>query len=261
MKYVVADFESTPQKVIHSISFIPVEVNRKKQWVSHGRHRDPEFKKNNTLTRGHMRTIFIKESFENPYVYLHDRTVNKIGKTLMYGGEDICILPYREALLEFIQCVHERGDGNWLAHAMDNELDILQTTDTHFGTGLFPKSLRHFPDESRLDGWFEIAKVCTQQLLTYRCPDFFRAYAAWMTMNGMSHVQFSSRLEDFTRFVRNDREYTQRHIAPADVMDLCDVLSVAHPPIDGKSFIVSKPMANWSDIQTKTFSASFQSTS
>jgi len=254
MKYVVADFESTPQKIIHSLSFIPVVSTETKQWVSHGRGTNPEYRKHRNVTRGILRTIFIEESLSHELVQNSERTIQKLGKTIIHG-RDVTILPFREALATFIRAVLEEGDGNWLAHAMDNELEIVQATDEHLKTHIFPKPLRSFPDVANIPGWSRISKVCTQQLLTCRCPEFFHSYSSWMTMNGWSAVKFSSRLEDFTRFVRNDREYTQRHIAPLDVLDLCEVLAVAHPPIDGKSFMVSKPVSEWYGTQKKTTSA------
>ena len=152
--------------------------------------------------------------------------------------------------------VWEQGDGNWLAHAMDNELEILNATDTHFKTKLFPKNLRAFPDHSTIPGWSKISKVCTQHLLTTRCPEFFLDYTRWMTMNGWTDMKFSARLEDFVRFVRDNRDYTQKHIAPCDVTDLCDVLAAARPVLDGKSYMISQPVSKWSGIQMKTTSAS-----
>jgi hypothetical protein len=54
MKYVVGDFESTAQKIIHSISFTPVDVTEKKTWVSHGRSQPPEYRKNRSVTHGEL---------------------------------------------------------------------------------------------------------------------------------------------------------------------------------------------------------------
>jgi hypothetical protein len=254
MKYVIADFESTMQKIVHSVSFMPVYVKKSKGWVSRGRGVDPEYKTSKQVTRGSLRRIFIREALEDPSIYESDRVLVKFGKTLSWDTrEQVEIMSFRDAICELLHTVWEHGDGNWLAHAMDNELDILQASDAHFKTGLFPKPLRSFPDVSTIPGWSKISKVCTQQLLTHRCPEFFTKYQAWMTMNGWTNSKFSSRLEDFTRFVRNDRDYTQKHIAPSDVEDLFHVLAVACPPIDGKSFIVSLPVSGWNGTPMKTF--------
>ena len=247
MKYVIADFESTQQKIVHSVSFMPVSIEDTKGWVSYGRGVDPEYKKSRRVTRGTLRRIFIREALEDPSIYQNDRVLVKFGKTIIYGDGQVEIMSLRDAICELLHTVWEHGDGNWLAHAMDNELEILQMSDTHFKTGLFPKPLRSFPDVSTLPGWSMIAKVCTQQLLTHRCPEFFKQYQAWMTMNGWSQTKFSSRLEDFVRFVRDDREYTQKHIAPSDVEDLFQVLVAACPPLDGKSFMVSFPVSSWKE--------------
>jgi hypothetical protein len=259
MKYVVADFESTLQKIIHSISFTAVNVIEQKAWVSHGRHRNPEYRKNRSVTHGELHTIFIKEALEDPLVAENERVQAKLGRTVIYG-KTAKVLPFRDAICEFMHYVWEHGDGNWLAHAMDNELEILQATDVHFGTGLFPKPLKAFPDHSTIPGWNKLAKVCTQHVLTTRCPEFFERYTSWMTMNGWTPTKFSSRLEDFVRFVRDDREYNQQHIAPCDVTDLCEVLMEANPPLDGKSYMISTPVFAWSGTQTKTSSASSLST-
>ena len=255
MKYVVGDFESTAQKIIHSISFAPVNVTEKKTWVSHGRHQNPEYRKNRSVTHGELRTIFIKEALDDPLVAENDRVQAKRGRTIIHG-QTAEVLPFRDAICEFMHCVWEQGDGNWLAHSMDNELEILQVTDKHFKTGLFPKPLRAFPDCSTIPGWSKLAKVCTQHVLTTRCPDFFAKYESWMTMNGWTPTKFSSRLEDFVRFVRDDRDYSQQHIAPCDVIDLCEVLAAANPPLDGKSYMISTPVYVWNGTQTKTSSAS-----
>lgn len=255
MKYVVADFESTAQKIIHSISFVPVHVKESKEWVSYGRGVDAELRKNRSVTRGVLRTIFIREALDDPYVNENSNVQAKLGRTIVHGGSSE-VLPFRDALCEFMHTVWEQGDGNWLAHAMDNELEILNATDTHFKTKLFPKNLRAFPDHSTIPGWSKISKVCTQHLLTTRCPEFFLDYTRWMTMNGWTDMKFSARLEDFVRFVRDNRDYTQKHIAPCDVTDLCDVLAAAHPVLDGKSYMISQPVSKWSGIQMKTTSAS-----
>ena len=251
MKYVVGDFESTAQKVIHSISFSPVHVKESKEWVSRGRHHNPEYRKSRSVTHGELRTIFIKEALDDPIIAESERVQAKIGRTIIHG-KSAEVLPFRDALCEFMHCVWEQGDGNWIAHAMDNELEILQVTDARFNTGLFPKPLRSFPDYSTIPGWSKIAKVCSQHVLTTRCPEFFARYTAWMTMNGWTSAKFSSRLEDFVRFVRDDRDYTQKHIAPCDVVDLCEVLAAANPPLDQKSYMISKPVCEWSDTQMKT---------
>jgi len=257
MKYVVGDFESTyQQKIIHSISFTPVNVTEKKTWVSHGRHQTPEYRKNRSVTHGELRTIFIKEALDDPLIAENDKVQMKLGRTIIHGQEAV-VLPFRDAICEFMHCVWEQGDGNWLAHSMDNELEILQMTDTHFKTGLFPKPLRVFPDCSTIPGWSKIAKVCTQHVLTTRCPEFFARYEAWMTMNGWTPTKFSAHLQDFVRFVRDDRDYSQQHIAPCDVTDLCEVLAAANiPPLDGKSYMISPPVKVWNGTQTKTSSAS-----
>ena len=243
-RYVVADFESTMSGMIFSMSFMPVEIVVKKQWVSHGRNKTPEFWKNRQVTRGEMQTIFVQESLEQA-------PENKIGRTIIHA-KSARVLPFRQALEQFIACVHEKGDGNWLAHSMDNELELVWKSDIIFGTRLFPKFLKAFPDVSVLKGWAEMAKICTQHLLTTRCPNFFRDYTAWMTMNGWVSTRFSSRLEDFVRFVKNDRDYRQKHLSTQDTLDLMEVLLWADPPLDGKSYMISTPVRDWmsADIQT-----------
>jgi hypothetical protein len=232
-----------------------VNVTENKTWVSHGRHQTPEYRKNRSVTHGELRTIFIKEALDDPFVAENDRVQAKLGRTIIHGQEAV-VLPFRDAICEFMHAVWEQGDGNWIAHAMDNELEILEATDKHFKTGLFPKPLRVFPDHSTIPGWSKLAKVCSQHVLTTRCPEFFARYTAWMTMNGWTPTKFSSRLEDFVRFVRDDREYSQQHIAPCDVLDLCEVLAAANPPLDGKSYMISTPVYAWNGTQMKTSSAS-----
>ena len=256
MKYVIADWESTQQKIVHSVSFVPVSVEESKGWVSHGRGTDPEYKKSRHVTRGVLRRIFIREALEDPSIYENDHVLLKFGKTIVYGDGQVEIMSFRDAICELLHTAWEHGDGNWLAHSMDNELEMLQVSDAHFKTGLFPKPIRSFPDVSTIPGWSKIAKVCTQQLLTHRCPEFFSRYQSWMTMNGWTQARFSSRLEDFVRFVRDDRDYSQKHIAPSDVEDLLSVLLAANPPLDGKSFIVSRPVSSWNGTQEKTTSVS-----
>ena len=108
MKYVVGDFESTAQKIIHSISFTPVDITEKKTWVSHGRHQTPEYRKNRSVTHGEMRTIFIKEALEDPLVAENDRVQAKLGRTIIHGQEAV-VLPFRDAVCEFMHCVWSKG--------------------------------------------------------------------------------------------------------------------------------------------------------
>ena len=259
-KFVIADWESTPQKIVHSVSFMPVCAEDHRQWISHGRGNNPEFRKSRHVTRGTLRRIFIREALDDPSISENDRVLVKFGKTIVHGQGQVEIMSFRDAICELLHTAWEEGDGNWLAHSMDNELEILQASDTHFKSGLFPKPLLSFPDVSTIPGWSKIAKVCTQQLLTRRCPEFFSRYQAWMTMNGWTQTKFSSRLEDFVRFIRDDRDYTQKHIAPSDVEDLFDVLVAADPPLDGKSFMVSLPVSGWNGTPEKTTSVSSQLT-
>jgi len=232
------------------MSFVNVEVKKSRAWVSNGRGKDPEFRKMTSVQRGKMKTFVIQESLTE--LVDDSRTMEKIGRSLSYGDMKVC--SFRDALHEFVQCVLREGDGNWLAHSIDNDLQFLQMTDSRYETGLFPKSLRAFPDYSTIAGWSNIAKVCTQHALTLRCPLFFKEYTAWMTMNGYTATPFSASLESFVRFLRDDREYKQQHIAPADVHDLCDVLALAKPPLDGKSFMISFPVASWNCTREKTSS-------
>ena len=88
MKYVVADFESTPQKIIHSLSFIPVVCTETKQWVSHGRGTNPEYRKHRHVTRGILRTIFIEESLTHELVQNSERTIRRGDRHLLYRGPD-----------------------------------------------------------------------------------------------------------------------------------------------------------------------------
>ena len=260
MNCVLSDFESTKDGIIHTISFISMNTTVTKKWISHGRHREPEFRTNKYVTRGPLQTIFIKESLGNENITDDPRNITKFGKTVVHG-ETVHVLPFRNAVELFSQYVMEYGDGNWLAHSIDNDLDFLWKTDLYFKTGLFPKPLRHYPHYCpSIPYWPIIVKVCTQQLLSYKCPEFIEKYKSWATMNGwLSPLpEFSCTLQSLSQFVKDDRDYKVQHIAPTDVLDLFDVLKVSDFKLDGESFIVSKPRSTWNDTQTKTSSVLLQ---
>ena len=229
---IVADFESTMNtKIVHSFSFMPVDF-----------HTDGQ------MRRGILETIFIQESLNDPVVSEDSSVQSKLGRTLMHGGS-ARVLPFRTAILEFVYHVMIQGEGNWLGHAIDRDLEIIQATDTRYGTGLFPLTLRSFPHASTIQEWSKISKMCTQHMFTLRCPNFFQEYSLWMTNNGWSCAKFSAKLEDFTRFVRQDHEYKQKHTSAQDVIDLVDVIARAHGQdlivLEGQSFLISPPVSSW----------------
>ncbi len=232
---VVADFESTmTTKIIHSMSFMVVHF-----------HSDGYTK------RGILRTIFIQEALQDPLIAEDSAIQAKLGRTLLNGGS-AKILPFRTAMLEFLYSVQIEGDGNWLAHSMDRELEIVQATDHRYRTGLFPMDLKGFPHACTVHEWSRTAKLCTQHILTMRCPKFFDDYTRWMTNNGWSCTKFSAKLEDFVRYVIQDKDYKQKHTSPQDVQDLVIVLERAHAldsiVLDGHSFLISPPVSSWARL-------------
>lgn len=241
---IIADFESTHQGWIHSISYTPVQFTHKKQWKSRGRGFDPVYTKATSVTHGPVTTIVIRDIVTDPSVREMTDVRHKLSGLVTdaadLGQSEILVMEFKEALEKFLK---DAGDA-WLAHSIDNDIDFLVKTDQRLRTGLFPRDPKAYPNTCcRLADWSKVAKVCTQQILTRRCPNFWKAYGGT-----------SARLCHLAEFVGCS---AQTHTPARDVLDLFQVLARAYEldqfqVEEGCSYMICKPVQTYAPLNQMT---------
>lgn len=244
---IIADFESTFQGWIHSISYVPVSFHEEKKWKSRGRGNDPIFTRATKVTFGQVTTIVIRDVIAQPAVKEMNDVQKKLAGSFLDAAEfdqrEIYVMDFRNALVKFLN----DSQGVWLAHSIDNDIDFLVSTDKKLQTGIFSKDPKAYPNTCcRLPEWSSVSKVCTQQIITRRCPQFWAQYLR----AGYS----SARLCDLSEFVGCP---PQTHTSARDVMHLGRVLERAFE-IDkfhieeNCSYMIHKPVQTFSPLNQRT---------
>ena len=146
--------------------------------------------------------------------------------------------------------------GSTLAsHCIVNDINFLATTAQHLQSDYVkdPWTAVAFPKHAlKHPNWPIVNLVCTRLLPCVYSPKFKKAYEASKPALTKSGEFYSTNLESFTRFVRDDPNYTQSHSAAQDVLDLADFVKsmVAH---DGPSvFNYGDQYVNWDPIGSFT---------
>jgi hypothetical protein len=240
---IIADFESTYQGFVHSMSYMPVTFTVEKGWKSRGRGSTTVYSRAARVTHGPLTTIIIRDIILDASVREMDDVQKKLAKTYLdaaeLGQSEILIMDFKDALEKFLGDVMA-DDGTWLGHAIDRDVEFLSKTDQRLKTGIFPKDPTAYPNTCcRLANWSRVSRVCTQRILTCRCPRFWEAYTA----AGNS----SSRLCHLAEFVGCPE---QRHTPARDVMDLYTVLARAYEydtfqTEEGCSYMICKPVRTY----------------
>lgn len=240
---VVADFESTWQGWLHSLSYVPVTFDVRRGWKSHGRDRSPEKLTGVQVTQGVQKTILIRDTVTHASIREMSDVQKKLSATCIDAAETnqsvLYVMNFEDALAQFLADVRADGDGVWFGHSIDNDVEILAKTDAKLGTGLFTKDTRAYPETCcRLPDWPTVTRVCTQQILTRRCPRFWAAYG-----------KSSARLADLAEHVG----MVQTHTAIQDVQCLVAVLRQAYEQDKfriekGCSYMICKPAQTFSPL-------------
>lgn len=241
MKTCVVDFESKRMTdgsgIIFSMSFMPVTFDTHKGWRSHGRGRDPVYETSTSFTTETVQTVFVEDTLADPCIGEDLEIVKKVGRTVIdvanIGGTVKC-MPFREAVQYFLD---QLQGSTWLGHSIDRDIQFLVQTDQRLGTKIFKKDPMSYPETCCSFGtWPTVAKVCTQQLLTRRCPKFMDKY---IKAGGTT-----ARLTDLVSYVKGTQ---QHHTSVQDVLDLAAVIQRAyeedHFQLEpGKSYMTCIPL-------------------
>jgi hypothetical protein len=131
-----------------------------------------------------------------------------------------------------------------MSHNLPSDLQALVDTQNFVkGRRIVKNKLVAFPNTGMYDKrWQDVKLVCTMSLFCNRCHKMTDEYKKWARQNNR-HTEMNA-LESLTQFVKDDREYREKHAAVHDTVDLFVVLKYAYkcdgPIMDGYSY-VSKP--------------------
>ena len=152
-------------------------------------------------------------------------------------------------------CSQTKTDNSRNIFGSATALTFLATTAQHLKSNYVkdPWTAVAFPKHAlKHPNWPIVNLVCTRLLPCVYSPKFKKAYEASKPALTKSGEFYSTNLESFTRFVRDDPNYTQSHSAAQDVLDLADFVKsmVAH---DGPSvFNYGDQYVNWDPIGSFT---------
>lgn len=240
MKAHVVDLESKRMSdgtgIIFSMSFMPISFERTKGWKSRGRGQDPVYESSTKFLTESIQTIFIEDVLADPCIGEDPDIIKKVGQTVIDSakvtGASIT-MPFRDAVQYFLESL---SGSTWFGHSIDRDIQFLVQTDQRLGTKIFKKDPMAYPETCCCFGaWSTVAKVCTQQLLTRRCPKFMDKY---IKAGGMT-----ARLADLSAYVTGA---SQHHTSTQDVLDLAAVIQRAyeddHFQLEGKSYMTCIPL-------------------
>ena len=240
MKAHIVDFESKRMSdgtgIIFSMSFMPVWFEHSKGWRSRGRGHDPVYETSTKFEIDPVYTFLIGDVLADPCIGEDPDIVRKVGQTAIDSANAngiIQMVSFHEA----VRCFLDELEGStWLGHSIDRDIQFLVQTDQRLGTKIFKKDPMAYPETCCSFGkWSTVAKVCTQQLLTRRCPKFMDKY---IKAGGAS-----ARLADLSAYVTGTR---QHHTSTRDVFDLAAVIQRAyeedHFQLEGKSYMTCIPL-------------------
>ncbi len=241
MKAYIVDFESKRMTdgtgIIFSLSYLPVTFESHKGWKSRGRGCDPVYETSTSFRTEPVQTILIEDVLSDPCIGEDPDIVKKVGQTIIDSVNTqgiVQIMPFREAVDSFLSST---SGSTWLGHSIDRDIQFLVQTDQRLGTKIFKKNPLAYPETCcSFTKWSTVAKVCTQQLLTRRCPKFMEKY---MKAGGAS-----ARLSDLAMYVNGSQ---QHHTSVQDVLDLSAVVQRAfeedHFQLEaGKSYMTCIPL-------------------
>jgi len=223
--------------VIFSISFMPVSFVTHKGWKSSGRGRNPVYETSTSFKTETVHTVFIQETLADPCIGQDSDIIKKVGQTVVdvAHAHGTCVtLSFRDAVKYMLEYL---TNSTWFGHSIDRDIQFLVQTDQRLGTKIFKKDPMAYPETCCTFGeWSTVAKVCTQQLLTRRCPKFMDKY---IKAGGTS-----VRLVDLTKYVKGS---LQHHTSVQDVLDLAAVVQRAYEEDrfqleEGKSYMTCIPL-------------------
>jgi len=244
MKIVLADFESLKQHssgngLIHTISLIPCTmVTGKIANYTLNSYQGVVIKINDVLRNQIFR--FLLEEQQNDNIRLNRKHGSDVNACAEYGIKVTKHMNFYDAIKFMNKFIIEHG-GILMTHNFIGDLKFLVDTQNLVkGPRIVKNKLAEFPDTGMYDkNWEGIIKVCSMSLFCNRCPKMIDEYKKWARQNNRRDKMQA--LQSFTQFVKDDREYQEKHAAVHDTVDLFVVLKYAYkcdgPIMDGYSYV------------------------
>ena len=210
VNFVVTDFESCQEGRIHSMCLIPVRVDGTKF----------------TVRKGVL--VYIREVLKNESTQLNTNTQKKVLSDLFDAsthGMEIKHLSFADAVKFLIDYVLQHGS-TMVSHNLLSDLDFLVKTQNFVkGKRVVKEYLKEYPKTGMYDKrWESITLVCSMSLITNRAKKFMEDYKNHPSTIPNHNGFYSMKLESFTRFIKDDCLYKQRHTSIQDTIDLVEVL-------------------------------------
>lgn len=222
--FIVCDFESTMTGIIHTICLVPVKIGNEFQ-----------------IQKGVL--ICIKDVLKQDTINENPDVRKKIATSVIDVAKYDCNIKYLnfyDAVL-FMNDFIELHGGGVISHNFISDLGFLVDTQNFVGgKRIIKNKLKEYPDTGMYDKrWETFTKMCSMSLINNRCLKFNANYYNYCKLNEIPATYggyYSTKLETFTKFIKNDSHYKQTHTAVQDTMDLVNVLKSVYK-YDGKSVI------------------------
>ena len=230
-QFIVCDFEATITGVVHTICLVPVKVGT-------------EFH----TQKGVL--ICIKDVLKQEIISENPDVRKKVATSVIDVAKynfNIKYLNFYDAIVFMNDFIESHGS-SVISHNLLNDLGFLVDTQNFIGgKRIIKNKLKEYPDTGMYDKrWETFTKMCSMSLINNRGLKFNSNYYEFCKANEIPTTYsgyYSTKLETFTKFVKNEPTYRQTHTAVQDTMDLVSVLKGVHKydgknVIDGSSYIV-----------------------
>ena len=236
---VACDFESTyGSGIVHTICLVPFKIGHQ-------------------VTKQKGVLIVIKDVVKCEVIQENPDVRKKIASSIIdVANYDLNLkyLDFHNAISFMVNFIEKNG-GTIISHNLLDDLKFLVNTQEFIGgKRIIKKKLKEYPDTGTYDKrWENFTKICSMSLINNRCDKFTSLYHAWCKENTIPPTPngyYPTRLENFTRFVKNDLDYYQSHSAVQDTIDLFNILKSVirydgKRVFDGQNYLV-KP--NWAKV-------------
>lgn len=234
---------SSGQSWIHTLCLIPftMQTGKLSSYVLHT-SRGIVIKFNDVINNNLVKHHLFKS---DGVTYVNNKHGNDVLACAQYGIKTTRHMKFYEGMKFTFKYIKENGN-LIMSHNLIGDLKFFVSTQNLVGGDrIFKNKLAEFPDTGSYDkNWEDLAKVCTMSLFCNRCPNMTNEYKKWAKENNRDDGM--NQLQSLTQFIKNDREYRQKHSAVNDTIDLFTVLKYAYKCdgaiLDGYSYF-SKP--NW----------------
>ena len=221
MKIVISDFEacygqSTGISKIHSICLIPVLIEKDK------------------FVRQKGVLLYIRDVIKEEEIQQNNDVKRKVTSALFDVANynlDIKYLDFYDAVKFMIDFIVNHGN-SLMSHNLPGDLDFLVSTQNFVkGKRIVKNRLKDYPKTGMYDSrWKDITLVCSMSLLSNRCTEFNKQFKHFIDEERVSLTPggyYPLKLERYSQFVKENKDYKQSHSAVKDTIDLIEVLKHA----------------------------------